>query len=203
LLNLLPGTMVAMQPGHTTKLNDLLQLLDQGDTDAVRTELIEHSCQRLRLLAAKMLNRYPAVRRWEETDDVFVELASRLHETLEDVRPESARHFYNLAGQKVRWVLIEMTRRHYGPMGIGKNQDTGEQSEQPDEPQNLAEWASFHEAVENLSDEAREVFNLVWYEGLSQQEVGEVLGLSVRTVKRRWQAARCQLYEALDGEPPT
>ncbi|QDT59419.1 RNA polymerase sigma factor [Stieleria bergensis] len=195
--------MVVMNPGHTTKLNDLLTLLRQGDTDAVRTELIEHSCQRLRLLAAKMLNRYPMVRRWEQTDDVFVELATRLHQTLEDVRPESARHFYNLAGQKVRWVLIEMARRHYGPLGVGRNHDTGEQAETSSQPRNVSEWVAFHEAVENLPDEAREVFNLTWYEGLSQDEIGEVLGLSVRTVKRRWQAARCQLYEALDGEPPS
>ena len=192
-----------MNPGHTTKLNDLLQLLENSDSDAVRSELIAHSCERLRLLTAKMLNRYPSVRRWEQTDDVFVEAATRLHKTLEEVRPESARHFYNLAGQKVRWVLIEMSRRHYGPLGVGRNHGTGEQPEISSQPKNVSEWVAFHEAVENLPEEAREVFNLTWYEGLSQDEIGEVLGLSVRTVKRRWQAARCQLYEALDGEAPS
>ena len=191
-----------MNPGHTTKLNDLLQLLENSDSDAVRSELIAHSCERLRLLTAKMLNRYPSVRRWEQTDDVFVEAATRLHKTLEEVRPESARHFYNLAGQKVRWVLIEMARRHYGPLGIGKNHDTGDHHEQAAQPQSLFQWTAFHEAVDQLPDEAREVFSLVWYEGLSQQEVGEVLSLSVRTVKRRWQSARCLLYDLLGGESP-
>jgi len=32
---------------------------------------------------------------------------------------------------------------------------------------------------------------------LSQQEAAELLGISVRTVKRRWQAARIALYQAL------
>lgn len=188
--------------GHTTKLNDLLQSLDGGDPDIVRSQLIEHAGGRLRLLAAKMLNRYPNVRRWEQTDDVFIEAAARLHEGLETVRPESARHFYNLAGQNIRWVLIEMARRHYGPQGVGKNHDTGDHPESAIRPTNLSQWTAFHEAVEALPEEAREVFNLVWYEGMSQAEAGEVLGISLRTVKRRWQSARCQLYDALDGESP-
>jgi DNA-directed RNA polymerase specialized sigma24 family protein len=33
-------------------------------------------------------------------------------------------------------------------------------------------------------------------------ESAEVLGVSERTVKRRWQAARLKLHEALHGEVP-
>jgi len=41
------------------------------------------------------------------------------------------------------------------------------------------------------------VVNLLWYEGLTQEEAGQVLGISLRTVKRRWHAARTRLYEVL------
>lgn len=185
--------------GHTTKLNDLLQLLDSGDADAVRNELIEHSCERLRLLAAKILNRYPKVRRWEQTDDVFIEAATRLHASLEKFRPESARHFYNLAAQKIRFVLIDMARRHFGPLGYGKNHDSGEY-EKTIEPQSPIEWMILHEAIEGLPKDAQEVFNLTLYDGCTQEEVSELLGVSVRTVKRRVQTAKLLLFEALRDE---
>jgi DNA-directed RNA polymerase specialized sigma24 family protein len=42
----------------------------------------------------------------------------------------------------------------------------------------------------------------LWYEGLDQPEAAVVLGVDVRTVKRRWQKARLLLFESLHGEPP-
>ena len=49
--------------------------------------------------------------------------------------------------------------------------------------------------VEPLPDDEREVFALVWYHDLSQAEAADVLGVSVRTVIRRWQAARIRLQQ--------
>jgi DNA-directed RNA polymerase specialized sigma24 family protein len=43
---------------------------------------------------------------------------------------------------------------------------------------------------------------LLWYEGLTQPEAATVLGVSLKTVKRRWQDARLFLFEAMKGEPP-
>jgi DNA-directed RNA polymerase specialized sigma24 family protein len=40
------------------------------------------------------------------------------------------------------------------------------------------------------------------YQGLSQAEAAELLGVAERTVKRRWQTARRKLHEALQGEVP-
>ena len=95
-----------------------------GGRPTARQRLIEHSCERLRGLARKMLRRYPKVHRWEQTDDVFVEAVTRLHRALETVRPESPRHFYNLAATQIRRVLIDLSRRYYGPEGIGSHHDT-------------------------------------------------------------------------------
>ena len=55
----------------------------------------------------------------------------------------------------------------------------------------------FHEKVDELPEELRETFNLIYYEGLSQEESASVLGLSVSTVKRRWQEARIKLHDEL------
>ena len=71
-----------------------------------------------------------------------------------------------------------------------------------DDPARLNAWTEFHRQVESLSDEEREVFNLIWYQGLTQAETATVLGVSERTVNRRWVAARLNLHRALGGNLP-
>ena len=189
-----------------------LDLMRSGDQTA-RQRLIEHVCDRLRGLARKMLHSYPRVHRWEETDDVFVEAVNRFHLALESVQPESPKHFYNLAATQIRRVLIDMSRHYYGPEGLGSHHDTAarnsegdtppkhEQADVSGEPANLMEWTEFHKLVETLPEEEREVFNLIWYEQMPHEQAAEVLGVTTRTIRRRWQEARYRLYKARLGEP--
>jgi RNA polymerase sigma-70 factor (ECF subfamily) len=188
-----------------------LDLMRAGD-DIARQRLIEHSCERLRGLSRKMLRRYPKVHRWEQTDDVFVEAVTRLHRALATVQPESPRHFYNLAATQIRRVLIDLSRRYYGAEGIGSRHDTAalrsedstpryEKADASGEPSDLMEWTEFHEQIEALPEEEREAFNLVWYQQLTHEQAAEVLGVTTRTVRRRWQDARYRLCKARLGEP--
>lgn len=159
------------------------------------------------------MQQFPKVHRWEETDDVFVEAVTRLHRALETFQPESPRHYYNLAATQIRRVLIDLSRRYYGPDGLGSHHDTAkldanenatpryEAMDSSGEPSNLAEWTEFHRQVEALPDEEKEVFNLIWYEQMSHDEVAELLGVTTRTVRRRWQDARYRLSKARMGEP--
>ncbi|MEI8371589.1 MAG: sigma-70 family RNA polymerase sigma factor [Planctomycetota bacterium] len=196
----------------TSQTAGWLDLMRSGDSDA-RRRLIEHACERLRGLARKMLRQYPRVHRWEETDDVFCEAVTRLHRALETVRPELPRDFYNLAATQIRRVLIDMARRYYGPEGIGSHHDTAavnlkgnappkhDRADLSGEPSGLAEWTEFHEHVEALPEEVREVFNLLWYEQMSQEEAAKVLGVTTRTIRRRWHESRFRLQKACLGEP--
>jgi RNA polymerase sigma-70 factor (ECF subfamily) len=189
-----------------------LDLMRSGDPDA-RRRLIEHSCERLRGLVRKMLRRYPKVHRWEETDDVFVEAVTRLDKALRTVEPESPRHFYNLAATQIRHVLIDLSRRYYGAEGLGSHHDTAainadgdtppryEQADVSGEPASLMEWTEFHEQVGMLPEEEQEVFNLLWYEQLTHEQAAEVLGVTTRTVRRRWRESRYRLIKARLGEP--
>ena len=194
------------ESGHTTKMADLLLVMQNGHRENARRLLVKHAEGRLFMLARRMLRQFPKVRRWEQTDDVFIEAVSRLHGCLETVQPESPRHFYNLAATHCRRVLIDMARRHFGPKGIGTSHETdGEQIHQGKAevngaaPSSVVEWTDFHEAVECLPNDEKEVFSLLWYEEMSQAEAAEVLGISVRTIKRRWQSARCILGSKLVG----
>jgi RNA polymerase sigma factor (sigma-70 family) len=56
--------------------------------------------------------------------------------------------------------------------------------------------------VDALPAEEREVFDLVWFQGLSQPQAAALLGVSEATLKRRWWSARQRLHGALKGLLP-
>jgi RNA polymerase sigma-70 factor (ECF subfamily) len=196
-------------PGETTRLVNRLR----GGDDRARADLIGHACDRLRLLTRRMLRTYPGVRRWEQTDDVLQNALLRLCRALEAEQPATSLHFWRLAALQTRRELIDLARHHRGPEGLGGRHHTDPQRAADDpggvlamhidgEPASLEEWGWFHEQVEALPEEEREVFGLLWYEGLEQEEAARVLCLSPRTVKRRWQSARIRLDVALSGRRP-
>ncbi|HYT92213.1 MAG TPA: sigma-70 family RNA polymerase sigma factor, partial [Gemmataceae bacterium] len=69
-------------------------------------------------------------------------------------------------------------------------------------PGDMVAWGEFHEQVGALPAEEQEVFGLVWYQGLSPAEAAALLGVSDRTVRRRWVTACRKLQRALHGEVP-
>jgi RNA polymerase sigma-70 factor (ECF subfamily) len=199
----------------TAQMQFWIDRLKSGHQDA-RDHLIETCCSRLVLLTHKMLRRYPRVKRWEQTDDVVQNVTLRLRRTLADVAPASVRDFLRLAALNIRRELLDLVKHYYGPHGLGTHYRSDQATRAPsdttpaegvpadlaNEPGRLAQWTDFHDAVEQLPDELREIFDLLWYQGLSQAEAAEVLEVTERTVQRRWQAARLQLYDALQGELP-
>lgn len=193
------------QPADTSYLLSRHRQGATGATDA----LIDHTCDRLRLLTRRMLRQYPVVHRWEQTDDVLQNALLRLYRALSHMPVESPRHYYNLAALQIRRELLDLADRHQGPEGLGRNLETDQTLQvaagppsAPDEPSSLAEWAEFHRHVGRLPDEQREVFDLLWYQGLDQGAAAELLGVSVRTLKRRWQATRLALARVCIGPPP-
>jgi RNA polymerase sigma factor (sigma-70 family) len=189
-------------------LQSLLAGLSVGDADA-RNEIIEHACERLRRLTQRMLREYTKVKRWEQTDDVLQNAMLRLHRSLVQVKPESPRQFYGLAATQIRRELIDLARHHYSDKGVGSNHETDRQDGKPRaekavsvEPENLEDWTRFHEVVDDLPDDQREVFSLLWYEGMNQPEACSVLDVSLKTVKRRWQAARLAIHSAMTDDQP-
>ena len=70
------------------------------------------------------------------------------------------------------------------------------------DPVRLAEWAEFHQKAADLPPPSREVFDLVWYGGLSQQEVAHELGLTERAIQLRWLKAKVLLVSVFEGMIP-
>lgn len=184
-----------------------LDRLHQGDETA-RKELLEGVCDRLSRLAHVMLRDYPRLRRWEETGDVLQNALIRLFRALETIRPPTLRDFYRLATLEIRRELLDLVRHHFGPHGDGGHHQSAGPADNHDpgnltlEPGRLAAWSEFHRQVEALPQDEREVFELIWYQGLGHTDAARVLDVHPRTVKRRWQSACLTLHDALGGELP-
>ena len=179
--------------------------------------LVSAAIEHMRTVAHRMLRRFPQVRRWEETDDVVQGAALRLTRALESVAPHDARHFLNLMAMQVRRELIDLARRYGGVESFAQHHETNAiqidgrhvlHSDLASDPvpkdaesENL--WGRFHEAAESLDEESRELFSLVWYLGLNQEQAALALGCSVRTVARRWDVLKRQLVNRMDGQSPT
>ncbi len=197
-----------MPPATDRQLQMLIDKSLAGDRNA-KEDLLDHACERLMSLTRKMLNNYPGIHRWEQTDDIFQNSMIRLHRALIQVRIESTRHFFNLAALQIRRELVDAARKYFGPEGLGKNHHTDSQPSddlggalhnRANEPDDISTWTEFHVQVDQLPPEELEVVNLLFYEGLTQEEAANVLGISFRTLKRRWQSAKLKLYKELTSE---
>src|SRR5262245_1354885 len=181
-----------------------------GDGAALDT-LLAHCGERLTALTRRMLGDFRRVRRWAQTDDVLQSALVRLLGALRSVQPQTPRDFLALATLQIRRELIDLARHYYGPEGIGANQESHapadsqgagprDPSDIRHEPASLAEWTELHGLIDTLPAEEREVFGLLYYQGLSQAEAAELLNVSVRTVQRRWHDALCNLHRVWNGE---
>jgi RNA polymerase sigma-70 factor (ECF subfamily) len=204
-----------LNPIQTTSAIAVQKLLDQlksGNQDASR-QLLDVTMERLRNLSRKILADHPSVQRWEEIDDLVQNSSLRLWMALEKHHPPTPLDYFRLAAAVIRRELIDLTRRYFGPMGLGANQAKSWNQDgshgaapvdlMPDstyDPVKLGNWSEFHAYIENLPEEEQTLFDLLWYQGLTLDDAAEAIGSSERTVRRRWRAARVALYAALMAE---
>ena len=193
-------------------ISTCLAKLADGD-DSARVKILEICNGRLRDLSSRLLGKFAKVRRWDDTDDVAQNAAIRLYRALGDTVPDSTRGLMGLMATQIQRELLDLARKHSGPLSYAANHDTNardatdgqaffvDEAPAPDgteEELPLERWEQFHAAVDALPDEQREVFKLAWYLGLNQRDAAKTLGISERTVARRWQEARQAVRLTLD-----
>lgn len=191
----------------TIQLHRWLARLRQGDL-SVRNELIIGVQDRLERLARKMLQGFPGVHRWADTGDVLQAALMRLLRSLEEVQPASMNDFFGLAAEQMRRELLDLARHFFGPMGSAAHHSSQvqkspasssalDQAAPNEENEELEKWCRFHQEVEHLPVEEREVVGLIFYHGWTQADVAEFLHISDRTVRRRWEGALVKLHQTL------
>src|SRR5262249_41735646 len=133
-------------------------------------------------------------------------VAERLLKALREARPQSVRQFFGLANQHMRWELNDLARRldeQPAAVGLGEGLVPAPASSgsglTPDGLPML-------QAIDELPEDEREVFDLVRIQGMTQAEAAQVLGVAAVTVKRRLNRGLRLLAERLadlrPGEKP-
>lgn len=175
-------------------LTVLLQAVGRGDKQASE-DLLPLVYQELRRLAA--------VRMAQEDAGQTLQPTALVHEAWLQLAGDGVRnwqnraHFFGAAADAMRRILIDKARRK-ARLKRGGDQvrvdiiDVEIADSTPDE-----DVLRINEAVEKLEQEDPEQARIVvlkFFGGLTNEEVAENLGISVRTVYRQWVCAKARLF---------
>ena len=182
-------------PGEVTNL--LIQLR-HGNRDA-ESRLMPLVYTELRRLAGRYMR--------GERPGHTLQATALVHEAYlrlvgqKDVDWQNRAHFFGVAANLMRRILVDHARTKLAKKRGGDDQrvslDEAMLVQSKAHPQLLA----LDEALDRLAKrdprQAR-VVDLRYFGGLNDEETAEVLGISVRTVKRDWNVARAWLYQQLN-----
>jgi len=196
---------------------DLLTAFSQfqaGDPEGIN-RLLAYADGRLKRVARLMLHKNPGVARWEGSDDLAQKSMIRLWRALQAAPIESPRHFLNLLSVQMRRELSNIIRKYFSPLGIGTNHQTPGKGKSPIEkggalwaaedghfPRSIDQWESFHDIIDKLPERESEIVNLIFYQGWTQEEAANLLGVSPKTVKRNWVSAKLRIMDRFSREDP-
>jgi RNA polymerase sigma-70 factor (ECF subfamily) len=179
-----------------------------GDASApqqVISDLLTRAVHRLHKLCGGLLHQnYPRLMRPPlclSTDEVLGGVVERLIKALRQVRPSNVRQFFALANQHIRWELNDLARRldkQTSLQGLPEEIVASDSSAS----QLTSGARRILEAIDSLPEEDREVFDLVRIQGLTHEEVAELLGVATKTVQRRLHRALVLLAERLHDLAP-
>lgn len=113
-------------------------------------------------------------------------------------------HFLGIAAKVMRQVLVDHSRRKKaGKRGGGARRTTLPEEPSPRtlRPSDIEALDDALQALESLAPEEARVVELRFFGGLSLEETAECLGVSRKTVVRRWRRARAWLRVELGADP--
>lgn len=183
-------------PGEITQL---LAEVREGNSGA-ESRLASLVYDQLHHIAARYMQR--------ERRDHTLQATVLVHEAYLDLVNQADRtwqnrsHFFAVAAQLIRRILIDHARsrnaaKRGGPRGTLRLDDVLVFSEAK-----YDELIAIDEALTRLAGwDTRQsrIVELRFFAGLTEEEIAEVLGISVRTVKREWKVAKAWLHGELSS----
>jgi RNA polymerase sigma factor (TIGR02999 family) len=109
-------------------------------------------------------------------------------------------HFFALAGRAMRQIVIDHARRRLRDRRGGRAVRLSLDEMEIAVEESAAELVALDAALDRLRSMDGELAQLVewrFFAGRSLDEIAEFTGVSTRTLKRRWRAARAFLYQEL------
>lgn len=185
----------------TSEVTSLLVAWSEGDESAL-PRLLPVVMEELKRIADRYLRREGREHTLQPTalvNELYLKLIDR-----RSVQWKNRSQFFGVAAEMMRNILVDYARsRQAARRGAGmRNLSLDEtlaaaQAEEQDE-----QLLALDEGLKALSEvdprQAR-VVELRFFTGLAYEEIGEVMGISVRTAKREWRTARLWLLQRIKG----
>lgn len=186
-------------PGEVTQL---LAKIRAGQRDA-ESRLISLVYAELRRLAAHYLR--------GERNDHTLQPTALVHEAyirlaaMQEMDWQSRSHFFATAATVMRRILVDHARAQQASKREGFRDAISLDEALVVSPGRSAQLIALDDALDKLAKlDARrsKIVELRFFGGLNEEETGEVLGVSARTVKRDWRVAKAWLYNEVGCHRP-
>lgn len=175
----------------------LLSAVEQGDARAPQ-QLLELVYDELRVLAGKKMA--------HERPGQTLQATALVHEAWlklvgkGDRKFENRAHFFFAAAEAMRRILIDHARRKHAQRHGGDYERIDLEEQEITNPETSPEFMAVHEVVDALARDfpvEAEVVKLRFFVGMTNEEIAQVLDLSVGTVKNYWTFARAWIFNEI------
>jgi RNA polymerase sigma-70 factor, ECF subfamily len=183
-------------PGEITRL---LSSMRSGDRDA-EARLIKLVYRELRSRAARYMR--------GERPDHTLQPTALVHETYlrlmhkDRINWQSRAHFYAVASSEMRRILVDHARDRAAAKRGGSLNKVSLDDVVVYCTSRPADLLALDEVLQQLSKWAprqARIVEMLFFGGMTEIEIAEVLDLSARTVKRDWRTARAWLHSRIAG----
>jgi RNA polymerase sigma factor (TIGR02999 family) len=185
---------VSIQPGEVTQILHEFRL---GNRDA-HDRLVPLVYRELRRIAGTHLRRESATHSLQPTALVH-EAYMRLID-ITQIEWQDRAHFFSVASTLMRRILVDHARANRArKRGGGEDTLCLNEALLPS-PGRAPEILALDDALNelaNLDERQAKIVEMRFFAGMTEEETGDVLGISVRTVKRDWRVAKAWLYKEL------
>lgn len=188
-----------MNPVSKTDVTTLLAQASSGDKSAVH-RLLPLVYDELRRLAAFYLRR--------ERSDHTLQATALVHEAYlrlikqDQVDWQNRAHFFGVAAQSIRRILVDHARHHQRVKRGGDRQRIALDDDVAIDKGRDLDLVALDDAITKLAEHNKrgaQIVELRFFGGLTREEVAEYLGISIRTVADDWRFSRAWLRRELSA----
>ncbi len=192
-----------MPPPDSATFNQWLMEWRNGSQEAAE-RLFAAAYQELRRLAAWHFQKERPDHTLQPTalvNELYVKLFAG-----EPIEWQNRAHFFAVAAQQMRRILIDHARAHLaekrggGDVRLSLSEVNGLAAARQED---LVELDQALRRLEELDQRSARVVELRFFGGLTEKEAAEVLGISVATLKRDWDFARAWLMSQFSSRETT
>jgi len=182
-------------------VTQLLTAIDAGDPRA---------SDRLLPLVYQELRKLAAARMAQERPGQTLQATALVHEAwmrlvgVDEQKAWNSRgHFFGAAAEAMRRILVESARRkarlrHGGQMERVAVDEVEIAAAVPED--RLVQVSEALDEMEREAPEAAQVVKLRYFAGLTQEQVAEMMGISLRSAERHWTWAKAWLFRSIRGQ---